>query len=495
MAVLSKWVRPGRGSALRTLVVLLGGAAAAAAAPPLSAAPVQLAASDTLRTLTPQTCYELLLAHHPVVRQAGLLTETARAELQLARGAFDPKLESGLARKEFKGSEYYTTWDSHLKAPLWPGGLDLKAGYERHTGQYLNPQNRVPAGGLTYAGVGTSLAAVLGVDERRATLRQAQLYQEIAEAERQKLVNKVVSTALKAYWDWFEAARRRELLRGATQLAAERYQATAGRVLVGDLAAIDTLEAGLLLRERRVAQQQAELDTYQAALALSTHLWGEQAQPLTLDPRAPVPTTLALPPMLTNAELSGRLMFVVERHPEVQKLLRKTQQLRLEERLRRNELLPNLDVNYNFLNQGVGLEGAAAPWLTNSYKLGAQLSVPLLLRKERGKLQSVRIKQVYNDLDLLQVRRELTAVLQQSAAEQQTLERLLVQQRRMTEAYRQLRQGEVEKFEAGESTVFLVNTRDSKLIEAELKQVQLEAKLQKARIEVVAAGGALDWQP
>ncbi len=450
---------------------------------------------DTLRTLTPQAFYTAVLAHHPVVRQAGLLPEAARADLRLARGAFDPKFESSLARKEFKGVEYYTDWDSYLKVPLWPGGLDLKAGYERNTGKYLDPQNTVPGAGLTYVGVSTSLAGLLGVDERRSVLRQAQLYQEIAEVERQKLVNKVIFTAMKAYWDWFEAARRRDLLTGATRLATDRYGATAGRVLAGDLAPIDTLEAGLLVRERRVAEQQAALDAYQNALELSTHLWGPNEVPVLLDPRAAAPATLPPVSPLTSTELTGRLTFLVERHPEVQKLLRKNQQLRIEERFRRNDLLPNLDFSYNFLSQGVGFgaETAPAPGLTNDYKLGAHLAVPLFLRKERGKLASVRVKQVQNDLELLQLRRDLTAGLQQAAAEQRTLASLLAQQRQMTEAYRQLRQGEVDKFEAGESTVFLVNSRDSKLIEAELKQVQLEAKLQKARAGVIATGGALDW--
>jgi outer membrane protein TolC len=203
---------------------------------------------------------------------------------------------------------------------------------------------------------------------------------------------------------------------------------------------------------------------------------------------------MAAPP--TEKELLDRLVFVAERHPEVRKLVLKGQQLRVEERWRRTDLLPDLNLSYNFLSAGVGpsTEGTPAPWLTNSYKVGAQLSVPLFLRKERGKLQSVRLKQVQNDLELLQLRRDLTTSVREVAAEQRTLAALVAQQRRMVEAYRQLRQGEVDKFDVGESTVFLVNSRDSKLIEAELKLVQLEAKYAKARAGLVASIGAMDWE-
>ncbi len=454
---------------------------------------------DTLRALTLPELYRRLIAWHPVVRQADLLPRAARAELMQARGQFDPKVESNLARKEFKDKEYYNRWDSNLKVPLWPGGLDLKAGYERNTGIYLNPEATVPATGLTYAGLSLPLASAIGMDERRATLRQAQLFQEINEAERIKTVNKAVFMAFKAYWDWYEAARRREFLATATRLAAERYEATSLRVQVGDLAAIDTLEAGLLVRERRVSEQQAQLDAYQASLALSVHLWDADGRPVVLDPRA-APPALAVAPnqraAITDAELAERLLFVTERHPEVRKLLLKNQQLRVEERWRRTDLLPDLNLSYNILSTGRPGEGDfSGQAFQNSYKLGASLSVPLFFRKERGKLESVRVKQIYNDLDLLALRRDLTAAVRAVAAEQRTLALLLAQQRRMTEQYALLRQGEVDKFEAGESTVFLINSRDSKLLEAELKLVQLEAKLQKAQAGLTSAIGALDWEP
>ena len=69
-------------------------------------APARAQAPDTLRTLTPADLYRTLTAWHPVVRQADLLPVTARAELRQARGQFDPKLESDLARKVFGGKEY-----------------------------------------------------------------------------------------------------------------------------------------------------------------------------------------------------------------------------------------------------------------------------------------------------------------------------------------------------------------------------------------------------
>ena len=52
----------------------------------------------------------------------------------------------------------------------------------------------------------------------------------------------------------------------------------------------------------------------------------------------------------------------------------------------------------------------------------------------------------------------------------------------MVKDYGLLFNGEQQKFRAGESTLFLVNARESKLIEALLKAVSLEVSHKKAEI-------------
>ena len=40
------------------------------------------------------------------------------------------------------------------------------------------------------------------IDERRLAVRQANIYQQIATAEQAKMINKILITALKDYWEW-----------------------------------------------------------------------------------------------------------------------------------------------------------------------------------------------------------------------------------------------------------------------------------------------------
>jgi outer membrane protein TolC len=89
--------------------------------------------------------------------------------------------------------------------PVWIG--ELKAGYERNQGQYVNPEYRTPNEGLAYAGVSVPLPISQGffIDARRNTLRQAQLFRDIAEADRVKEINKLLLSAAKDYWNWYYA--------------------------------------------------------------------------------------------------------------------------------------------------------------------------------------------------------------------------------------------------------------------------------------------------
>ncbi|RZK45773.1 MAG: hypothetical protein EOO59_20455, partial [Hymenobacter sp.] len=104
--------------------------------------------ADTAKVFSLQDLAELVYANHPIVKQAALLSEEARAQVLQARGGFDPKVGSDFHRKLFGGTEYYNNWGNELKIPLWPGGIDLKAGYDRYVGVCTNPETRTPVNGL-----------------------------------------------------------------------------------------------------------------------------------------------------------------------------------------------------------------------------------------------------------------------------------------------------------------------------------------------------------
>ncbi|MBT9392862.1 TolC family protein [Hymenobacter sp. NST-14] len=455
--------------------------------------------SGRVFSLTDMLTYVAL--RHPVARQAGLLPERAFQEVRYARGLFDPTATSKYYGKTFKDQEYFHDWDTQLRVPLW-FGADIKAGYERGTGTYVNPENFTSPAGLSYLGLSVPLAQGLLIDERRAAVREAQALQGLAEAERRGALNKLLLQAAKDYWTWSLDYRELELRRQNVRLGDERFQAVRQRVIFGDLAAIDSVEALGELQKRAAELRQAQVEFRNSSLLLSTYLWNEQQQPLDLPEdtrpqRLPGPTAWRSLPADSVAELTDLAQRL---HPELQKSRAKLNQLTVENRLLRNKLLPKLTLDYNLLQAGQPFnpEKAASlssSYLANNYKLGVSFAYPLLLRQERAKLQINRVKQQTTVLDLQQDARDIEAGVLTAANNWEALREQLILQEQVVENALRLRNGEQTRFENGESSVFLVNSRESKLLEARQKLAELQAKYAQTQATLRwAAGGVEELQ-
>ncbi|GAB3826777.1 TolC family protein [Pontibacter rugosus] len=453
----------------------------------------QARAQDSVQVLTLQDFHRLILQHHPVASQAALLTEQARQELRMARGTLDPVISSKLYRKEYGGKEYYNLWNSALRVPLW-FGPEIKLGFDKNTGQYLNPENTMPTEGLSYAGISVPLGQGLFIDERRATIRQARLMQDIAEAERVKLINKLLLQATKDYWEWLLQQRTTQLYQEAYELTDFRLKAVRARVQEGDLAAIDTVEALMALQDRQLLLQQAQLELQNTRLQVAVHLWAEDQVPLELQENA-VPALAGSEAILVaQEELQSLLVAARNNHPDLQKLSLKGEQLQIERTFAANKLLPKLNAEYNVLQRDFYLQPGEVVennyWQGN-YKLGLSFSLPLFLREERGKLQLTKVKQQANSMELLQQTRQVENAVQAAYNELQALEGQLQLQERMVANALILRNGEQTRFENGESSLFLINSREAKLLEAQVKLYGLRTKYAKAKTMLYWSAGEI----
>lgn len=461
-----------------------------------AARPMEL--PDTSRVFRLADLLTYVTLRHPVARQAGLLPERARQEVRFARGLFDPAATSKYYGKTFGGKEYFHDWDTQLRVPLW-FGADIKAGFERGVGNYINPENGTPLSGLSYVGLSVPLAQGMLLDERRAAVRQAQALQLLAEAERRGALNKLILQAAKDYWDWSLHYQRLELLRLNTELAEVRFRAVRQRVQLGDLAAIDSVEALTELQNRQATLVQARVAWRNATLLLSNYLWDEQQQPRELPPSVRpqgLPASAGwqpLPPdsVAALAELAQQI------HPELQKSRAKLSQLGVERRLLTNKLLPKLSLDYNLLQAGQPFNPEASArlsgsYLENNYKLGVSFAYPLLLRQERAKLQLNRLKLQETELELQQDAREIQAGVRTVANDWEALREQLRLQEQMVQNAERLRNGEQIRFENGESSVFLLNSREATLVSARVKLAELQAKYAQTQATLRWAAGGVE---
>ncbi|UII25443.1 TolC family protein [Fulvivirga maritima] len=341
-------------------------------------------------TLTLEDFLDIVRTNHPVAIQANLQPEKGEATVRQARGGFDPKAAAKVSEKYFKDYTYYSKNDVGLKVPTW-FGIEAKAGYEENKGTYLNPENSTSGAGLWYAGVSVPVGKGLFIDKRRAELRQAQVYQQSSEAERRSMLNDLQYEAGKAYWEWFKSYHSLKVYVEGLQLATERFLAVKQSVKYGDKPAIDTLEASIQVQNRQLSLQQARLDYLNSTALLSIYLWAEGVVPLELDEYT-VPSDLSeISALDVNLEYRDRISEMVNAHPKLQLYEYKIADLDIQQRLKRENLKPELNLNYNALNEAMGSDPTAG-YSMNNYKWGLEFSFPIFLRKERGALQLADLK-------------------------------------------------------------------------------------------------------
>ncbi len=456
--------------------------------------------SDSVRMLpgvpfTFDTFLDRVTRNHPVARQAALLSSGADGDVTAAYGAFEPKVEASWQQKRFASSpssaqtQYYNYADIALKVPT-PFGADFKLGYERASGRYINPQFLTPNNGLFSAGFSIPLGQRILTDERRTALKVARALRDVAQAERAGITNKLLYSAAKAYAEWFASALQLQVIRDGVRLAETRYAAIARRVVAGDAAGIDSIEAAAEFNRRRAQLQGAEQAYFAATLDLTSYLWDARVQPVDLEPGV-VPSDSGLGRVvLDSAAVPALLARVVARHPEVRKADGKVAQAAAERSLARQAILPLASAELSALRaQGSGFELGDALARDGNYKGAISVSSPLLFLKERGKFESTDAKFERAELDARDVRREVVLLVRTAVNDLAQFEAQLALQRDAVRLFRMLSAGERAKFDAGESTLFLVNTRERQVLDEELKYVALQAKYLAARAALAVAAG------
>ena len=163
--------------------------------------------------------------------------------------------------------------------------------------------------------------------------------------------------------------------------------------------------------------------------------------------------------------------------------------MRAEERLKKELMKPVVNLQYNALNEATA---PAEQMLTmNNYKWGAQFSWPILMRKAKGDLGITRIKIEELQLEALQ---KTTVIQNKALASIRQLELLrlqLVNVSANVKNMQRLLDAEREKFNSGESSVFLINTREQQLFDLRVQEAEISTQLKIQEIEILYLLGAL----
>jgi outer membrane protein TolC len=439
--------------------------------------------SDTARTFTLGDFYKLLIQHHPVARQAALLSDVARQEIRFARGNFDPTLESQFSLKQYNNTTYYQLFNGSIKFPNRTPVSPI-AGVQRNDGKYLNPENYIGDEfnfNQTYVGINIPLAKGLWTDERRIAIKQAEVFVELMEAEQVKIINKLLLEAAKDYWQWYYSYYNYRVAHNTTKIGWEIFRRVKLNFDGGEASPMDTVQAKITLLERQVSQQEAFAEWKNSTLKVCTYLWDSLMNPVDL-PMEFTPVLDSTTGILSENILEELKNYASTNHPELQKLNLKLQQLELDKRLVREYLKPKLDVSYYMLNQPFSpMELNPSFDFSDNYKLGVDFSIPLFLRKERAKLSQTKLKIASTTFERNLATRQVINDI--NTAHNYVLSNglILQQQRSMVENYFRLMNAELVNLENGESDLFKINVQQEKLFQAQSKLIKIIAEYEKQK--------------
>jgi len=426
------------------------------------------------KVLSIENTLDIVRKFHPVIKQSFLQNEISKNELVAAKGIFDPTIQLTNQEKTFDNKLYYKYNTLELKVPLWYG-IDIKAGTENNIGDKIDPS--LTKNNSAFVGVSIDPFRGIIVDKRNNIVKQAKNIVELTKNEQLLVINDLLLDASTAYWNWVNAHYVNSILNKTVKNNIERYAVIKNSFISGDRAPVDTTEALAQLQSFEMMQTQSELELQKARLELSNFFWKENGVPYELAESVLPIYSFDITQIATTdiGKLDQLIEQAITTHPKIKMLNNKSTILDIEKRLKTVELFPSLKLNYNALDNNLN----SFNWNTNTnnnFKYGVSLSMPLFQRQARGDIAKTKNKIEDLNWDKKYISYEIENKVKSSFAEFHALKQQIKTNEGVVNANKLLLDVENTKFQMGESSLFLINSRELKFIETELKQVTLKVK-------------------
>lgn len=398
-----------------------------------------------------------VMSNHPLAKTAAAVEERGIAEALAGRAGLDPKFKLEYDRKDFKGTEYFDYGKAEIN---WqsPFAVQISGGYQVAEGSFLNDERTLPANGQAYLALKIPLLRGLLTDATRIGLRRGELAVDRQRAAADVIRNDLRYDVRLRYLQWIFAARTVSLNEDIETALLQRLVDYRQLVRQGDKPAVDTLEATVYLGLQRQTLAIARVEEDLSRQSLAELYW-----PLDNTDR-PSNFKGSLLPLPDTSALSN--------HPQLAELTLALADARLQLELKEEARKPELNLEYYLLGDGIGLPETNNV-LQESYKLGVTASYPILNRKARAgaQLSQLKVIESRNKLNDKSQSLQVKALAYREAITDYTTQ--IESGDILADQAARLLAAEQELFGLGESTQFLVNSRQQALLKARLNVVKL----------------------
>lgn len=411
---------------------------------------------------------EMIESNHPLMKRADLLDEISQAYDLKRKGVLDSKIYSTFDSKDFKDTDYFDIWQTEAKIPT-ALPLDLSLGYERNNGDFLNPEKNVPNNGLIYGTLNLSILRGLLFDEQRYNMQLAELNGMKSEIDRQILKREIIYQAIATYLNWSSDQFSKDILTDYKTIITDRHNNVVQLFINGDKPAIDTIESRLniISADKNLLENASRLTV--SSQQISLFLWDNDGNPLQVRQNILAENIEIVLEKLKSFLIEQQFLF--EKDPLVQKIENKIQQLSIKNRLTRENLKPRLDLKYNTIID-LGSDNISPSISANDYKYGLNIELPIRNRKTRAEIRINEAMIEQEKFSKSQYSFQLQNKYETAVINTAIQNDLIQTTQQKIESSNILYDAELLKFDLGESSIFMLNQRELKILEARLELVK-----------------------
>jgi len=429
---------------------------------------------------------------HPLLDAARRDIDAAAGEQLAADGAFDPLWRTRVSL--FAGGYDYARVDSLIEepTPLWGASFFFGYRYGRGKIQDYYRELETLRYGEVRAGVQVPLWRNGPIDRRRAAIARAEFGYDIAELGVVASRIDTVRLATIRYVEWVAAGARVEVAQTLLTIAVARDAQVAARVSRGEVPAIERMENERLVLQREAGVVAADRGLVQAALELSLYYRGRDGRPRVPSP-ARLPTSMPEPRALDAASVVRARALAEARRPELQRFEAARQQLEVDRDLADNQAAPAIDLML-FASQDIGPRDTSDTILNRAHvpqiEAAVVVEIPILNRVANGRSAAASAGMARVELQREFALDRVRAEVRDAVSALDAARRRIALVRREVEVAGLLEAGERQRFEEGDSTLFVVNLREQATAEARLREVDAVLDWHRASAAFRAATAA-----
>jgi outer membrane protein len=415
---------------------------------------------------------KLVNKNHPNIKLAELDMRFAEARELETKGAFDPRIDS---------SNFYHRYNSSSKI-----GQELDA-FTSDSAIILPTRFGAQfAGGARYAGgdISTPIkptgdAGEYFIAAEIPLLRNGFYRNASAIAEKQAKLSVVdseyeyfrtrLSILLQASYEYFTWTANKDIYDqefDMLQVVTGQSEFVKEQADLGNLPQINHSEALIEVKMREGKVQSQSRKFQESSFKLNTFMWEENGSAMRVPWFDDVPGMPIEIKEIDREEVNSAQLVALENRPELKSLEISKEITKLDRSFAKNQMLPMLNA---FVSPGYQVGGNA---IGPSMQAGVNISLPLRVRTAKGKLQQADVKLERIDLKERQILQKIFLEIENAASDiNANFQKFLAVEDELEHAIR-LEEGEKERFELGDSTLFLVIRRQRARLEAQIRLIE-----------------------